>query len=377
MRFKKTDKNTSKKAEKVGKSSKKSATGMASRTVIGLDISQNNIRMVQLSSKSGNQVQVDKYAIEPLPQNTISGSEIVNFDTLVSHLQQCYNKLKTNCKSVNVALPMSAVTIEDNLRFSSDSELTLQELVETEVVRVGALDEMNYDWQVLSHASNNHDEVVLMVTAKTDTVNSYVDLLEEVGLTASNMDVDVLALFNAFSYMDELHDHEFSQERVALFDIGDVAMKTLIVEEGRIVYRHESAFGTDQLVQAIQRTYQTTEEEALEMIAGTRQRPPEYKSEISDYFNMMVAQEVQRAMQFFMTTRSQKDSNIQHIFVTGSGCIAHSGLAEVLRMQTEVATQELSPVLLANVKAKVSDEQLEQDANSLTTAFGLALRGLF
>lgn len=377
MRFKKTDKNTSKKADKAGKSSRKSANSVSGKTVIGLDIGQNNIRMIQLSGKGGNQIQVDKYAVEPLPQNVLSGSEIVNFDTLVSHLQQCYSKLKTSCKSVNLAVPMANATIEENLTFSSDSELTVQELVEAEVVRAGPLDEMRYDWQVLSHSNNSADERVLMVAAKIETADRYVDLLEDVGLNAVNLDVDVFALFNAFIYIDEVNHNEFIHERVALFDIGDVSMKALIVEGGRILYRYESNFGVDQLVQLIQRSYQTTEEEALEMIAGRRPRPAEYKAEVSDYFNMQVAQEVQRVMQFFSTTRSQSDSNIQRIFLSGSGCIPHSGLVDVVRLQTEIPTQELAPVLSANIKAKVSDEQLEEDANGLTTAFGLALRGLF
>ncbi|RRD91294.1 type IV pilus biogenesis protein PilM [Conchiformibius steedae] len=377
MRFKKTDKNTGKKAEKAKKSSAKSAAGISGKTVIGLDIGQNNIRMIQLSGKGGNQVQVDKYAIEPLPQGVISGTEITNFDTLVSQLQHCYGKLKTGCKSVNLALPMGSVTIETNLQFSPDSELTIQELVEAEVVRVGALDEMRYDWQMLPHQGASPEEPVLMVAAKTENVDRYVDLVEDAGLTVTNVDVDVFALFNAYAYVNEMHDNEFFQERVALFDIGDVVMKALVVEGGKILYRHESNFGLDQLVQLIQRTYQTTEEEALEMIAGRRQRPEEYKVEVSDYFNMLVAQEVQRVMNFFMATRSQSDSSIQCIFLSGSGCVAHSGLVEVVRLQTEIPTQELAPVLSANIKAKVSDEQLEEDANGLTTAFGLALRGLF
>ena len=83
-------------------------------------------------------MQLEKYAIEPLPQNVVSGSEIVNFDTLVSHLQQCYSRLKTNCKSINVGLPVDVVTIEENLPYSAaDAELSLQEFVEAEVVRVG------------------------------------------------------------------------------------------------------------------------------------------------------------------------------------------------------------------------------------------------
>lgn len=377
MRFKKTDKNTSKKADKAGKSSGKSAAAVSGRTVIGLDITQNHVRMVQLSAKSGNHVRLDKYAIQPLPKNVVVGTEINDFDMLVEHLQQCYAKLKTGCKSVNLALPAGIVTIEDNLQYSADAELSVQELVEAEVARVGALDEMNYDWQELPQVGKEKDSPLLMVAAKTEDVNQRVDLLDEIGLTAVNMDVDVLAVFNAFSFVNETRGNEFSQERVALFDVGDVTMRALIVENGRILYRHDSNFGLDQLVQLTQRNYQTTEDEALEMVSGRRARPEGYQTEVVDIFNMQIGQEVQRAMQFFLTTRSDSQSDIHRILISGSGCLSGTGLAEVVRIQTEIPTEHIAPASLAENKTKVGIDQFDGDANSLTTAFGLALRGLF
>ncbi len=378
MRFKKTAKNTSEKAAKPSKPAKKSsgkaAAGMAAKSVIGLEIGPANIRMVQIAGKGSGRVQLEKYAVEPLPQNVVSGSEIVNFDTLVSHLQQCYSKLKTNCKSVNIGLPVSMVTIEDNLVYSeSNSEMSVQEFVEAEVVRVGPLDDINYDWQ--EFPSTNKEKTVLVVATKTDNVNQFTDLLDEIGVTPINMDVDLFALFNAFAYVDMMQGNEFSNERIALFDIGDVSLKALIVESGKILYRHETNFGLDQMIQMIQRNYQVTESEALEMVSGRRQRPADYKTEVSDYFNMQIAQEVQRALQFFMTTRSD-DIEVQQIFVSGSACVADSGLAEVIRISTNVTTQHLAPITLAENKIK-GGGNLAHDADSLTTAFGLALRGLF
>lgn len=375
MRFKKTDKNTSEKVDKPSKKAGKSAKNLSGKTVIGLDISPTHVRMVQISGRSLNQVQVEKYAIEALPQNVVTGTEIANFDTLVSHLQQCYAKMKTNCKLVNIAMPAGVVTIEDNLPYSEGGDLSVQEFVESEVSRVGALDDMNYDWNELASLPGEREKTILMVAAREDSVNQYKDLVEEINLTAINIDVDIIALFNAFAYVNEMHNNEYFYERIALFEVGDVNMKALIVESGRILYRHETAFGLDQLVQLIQRSYQTTDSEALEMIHGKRQRPADYQATIVDYFNVQVAQEVQRAMQFFSTTHSD-DQPIKQIFISGSGCIPNTGLMQVVNGQTGVPAQQLSPITLATNKIKGDAALFEQDANSLTTAFGLALRGL-
>lgn len=375
MRFKKTDKNTSEKVDKPSKKAGKSAQNLSGKTVIGLDISPTHVRMVQISGRSLNQIQVEKYAIEALPQNVVAGTEIVNFDTLVSHLQQCYAKLKTNCKSVNIAMPAGVVTIEDNLPFAENGDLSVQEFVESEVSRVGALDDMNYDWNELGTLPGEREKTILMVAAREDSVSQYKDLVEEIGLNVINIDVDIFALFNAFAYVNEMHNNEYFYERIALFEVGDVNMKALIIESGRILYRHETAFGLDQLVQLIQRSYQTTDTEALEMIYGKRQRPADYEATIVDYFNVQVAQEVQRAMQFFSTTHSD-DQPINQIFISGSGCIPNTGLMQAVHTQTGVPAQQLSPITLASNKIKGDAMLFEQDANSLTTAFGLALRGL-
>ncbi|MDO4434172.1 MAG: type IV pilus assembly protein PilM [Alysiella sp.] len=366
MRLKKTNKNTSNKV----------ASATSGKSVIGLDISQYAIRMVQLSGKQLNQVQLEKYAIEYLPQNVVSGSEIVNYDELVSHLQQCYSKLKTNCKQVNMALPFSTVTIEENSMYDpSIAEISLQEFVESEVATFGTLDEMNYDWNVVGQNTATQEQNVLIVAAKTENIDKATDLLDEVGLSAINIDVDLFAIANSFIYADELSGHEFPISRTALFDIGDTTMKTLILENGKIVYKQESHLGLEQLIQLIQRNYQVSDAEALSMVHGSGSRPTDYHEYIMVNFNMQIAQEIQRALQFFFATQSG-ESIVKEIYISGSGCIANSGLETAVYSETGINVRQIAPASLANNKSKTEVVTFDKDANSLTMAFGLALRGL-
>ena len=362
MRFKKNEKNTS----------NKTASVASGRSVIGIDISQNHIRMVQLSGRNLAQPHLEKYAIVSLPKHVVTGNEITDFDQLVSHLQQCYSKLKTSCKLVNIAMPMSAVTIEENFVYTSDGEISLQESVEAEVSRIGPLDEMRYDWQILSESGN--EQTVFVVAAKAEVVDKLTDLLDEVGLTASNVDVDLIAVANAFAIAQNA-DQEISTGRVAFFDIGDFNMKTLIVEDNNIVYKQEANFGLEQLIQQIQLNYQVSDSEAELMVTNESKRPADYKTVIADVYNMQVAQEVQRALQFFYATQNMDaGTEIKHIMVSGSGCI--SGVAEAIYAQTNIATRQVNPISFANNKTKADAVQFAKDEASLTTAFGLALRGL-
>lgn len=366
MRFKKTEKNIS----------KKSTSTISGRSVIGLDIGQVAIKMVQLSGKSANQIQLEKYAIEYLPQNVISGNEIVDYDQLVSHLQQCYSKLKTNCKQVNLGLPYGTVTIEEDLLFDPTGDVSLQEFVELHLSSVGSLDEMSYDWTVLSSDSKTQQQSVLMVAAKTENVERASDLVDEIGVSLSNVDVDILAMTNAFAFVDAVEAVEFGFGCVAMFDVGDTTMKTLVSHAGKILYKQESALGLEQLVQLVQRTYQTSDSEALDMITGASTRPSDYTQMISQNFNMQITQEVQRALQFYSTTQSVESPHIKQIYISGSGCIAGTGLEHMIHEQTNIPARQVVAVNVVANKSKIDDAQLDKDANALSIAFGLALRGL-
>ena len=356
MRSRKNGKNTSNKAD----------SGISRNSVIGVDIGQGGIRMVQLSGRKLNQVQLEKYAAVTLPGNVVSGNDIVDFDQLVSHLQQCYTKLKTSCKQVNIALPSGIVTIEENFSYDPEgNDISLQEMVESEVVRVGALDGVNYDWKELSEDPRTGVLSVVIAAAKTDDVNSRVDLLEEVGLQAVNVDVDVFALANAFIYTDEMMGNQFTRSKILVVNVGDVNMNAMVLQNNKILFRHEANLGFEQLVQAVAMAY------------GRGSRPGDYRELITESFNMQIAQEVQRALQFFLATQDMDEGvDISQIFISGIGCTDAAGLDHVVSTHTNIPTQQCAPVSLAASKSKIDGTQLQKDADSLTMAFGLALRGL-
>lgn len=122
MRFKKNEKNTT---------SKTSSSNLTNRGAIGIDISQDAIRMVQLSGRSLNQIQLEKYAITKLPKNIIKGNRIQDYDQLVSYLQHAYAQLRSNNRNIVVALPQNITTIETVVYNSRDSEMDLPRMLNT------------------------------------------------------------------------------------------------------------------------------------------------------------------------------------------------------------------------------------------------------
>ena len=386
MRFKKNEKNTT---------SKTSSSNLTNRGAIGIDISQDAIRMVQLSGRSLNQIQLEKYAITKLPKNIIKGNRIQDYDQLVSYLQHAYAQLRSNNRNIVVALPQNVTTIETVVYNSRDSEMDLPSYAEYEISQLAPLDEVNYDYQVIGRSSQPLGDKVLLVAARKEEIEPRLEVFESAGLNPAFMDIDIFAQTNAFSYWINQHSSELSTEKVALINIGEHEMHALIVQEGQILYKQESSISGEQLNQLIQRTYQTNEEQAANMLKNN-DKPIDYQSQIADRFNIQVAQEIQRVLHFYYTTQQNEQfssaytynggfgsatqqneqfSSVKHILITGSAS-QQLGLPETVFSQTNTATECVHPITYANTSNKLDLSELQQSAASLTVAFGLALRGL-
>ncbi|WP_154885777.1 type IV pilus assembly protein PilM [Neisseria sicca] len=364
----KNPKNTTSKAGK-------SSSGLSNRSAIGIDISQHAIKMVQLSGRSLNQIQLEKYVITKLPKNIVKGNKIQDYDQLVTYLQHAYSQLRSSCKNIIAAIPQGLATIEQVVYSQKDTELDLDEFAESEISSIGPIDEINYDYQVVGASVIPAGQQILTVAARKDDVEPMIEMFEGAGLSLSALDLDLLAQRNAFVFWINQYAPELTNEKVAIFGIYATQMYALIIQNGQILYKQEMPVSTEQLNQLIQRTYQVTEEKAAQMMVSTS-KPTDYQAQIADRFNVQVAQEVQRVLQFYYTTQpTDAFSNVKHILLTGSAS-QQTGLAESIFSQTNTATQCIQPVTYVERGGKVDLPQLQVDASALTLAFGLALRGL-
>ncbi|UOO87094.1 type IV pilus assembly protein PilM [Neisseria arctica] len=363
MRFKKSVKNTNNKA----------LNSLSARSAIGVDITQNAITLVQVSSRSLNQIQLEKYVIAKLPKNIIKGSRIQDYEQLTTYLQHAYTQLHANSKNIVAALPQNLSTIENLTYNAQNAETDIEGFVEFEVSQTAPIEEMNYDYQVVD--SSAASEQILLAAVRKDDVEPRIEMFENAGMPLSFMDVDLFAQSNAFSFWINQHAPEMADEKIALIGIHATQMYALIVEKGKILYKQETSVSAEQLNQLIQRTYQVTEEKADQILLSTS-KPSDYQSQVADRFNIQVAQEIQRVLQFYYTTQpSDQFSSVKHILLTGLPA-QQNGLPETVFTQTNTATECIHPVLYTNHSNHIDLPQLQRDAPLLTIAFGLALRGL-
>ena len=211
MRLTKSEKNTKGKA----------SSGFSSRTSVGIDLTQDAVRIVQLSGRNLNQVQLDKYAIARLPKNVIKGTTIHDYDQLVAYLQHAYTQVGGNSRNIVAAVPQTSATIETVVYNQRDADVGLEDFVELEISQQMPLDEVNYDYQDLGKSQGSIGQKVLVVAARKEEIEPRLEAFDSAGLSLQFLDVDVLAQANAFNYWMDKQYPELVSDKVMAVHISE------------------------------------------------------------------------------------------------------------------------------------------------------------
>ncbi|EKY08444.1 hypothetical protein HMPREF9120_00763 [Neisseria sp. oral taxon 020 str. F0370] len=211
MRLTKNQKNTKGKA----------SSSFSSRASVGIDIAQDAVKIVQLSGRNLNQVQLDNYSIVRLPKNIIKGAIVQDYDQLVAYLQHAYTQLGGNSRNIIGAIPQSLANIETVTYNEKDADMDLADFVEFEVSQQMPLDEVNYDYRVVHEGSGAVGKKVLVVAARKEDLEPRLEVFDSAGLSLQSLDIDVLAQANAFNYWMDKQNPEFLSDKVMVVHISE------------------------------------------------------------------------------------------------------------------------------------------------------------
>src|SRR5262245_10061343 len=341
--------------------------------VIGTDVSSSAVKMVEILEAAKGMYRVERYAIEPLPKDSVVEGNINNIDAVSDALKRCHKRLGSNLKNLALALPNAAVISKKILVPAGQREEDLELAVTTEANQYipFALDEVNLDFQVLGPAPNSPEDVeVLIAASRKEKIEDRVAAAEQAGLKAAVMDVDVFAAQTAFELIQSQFPEKGKDQNVAIVDIGATTMAVNVLRNDQSIYMREQPFGGNQLTQEIQNRFGLSPEEA-EAAKRAGGLPENYESEVLQPFMDMMGLEVARALQFFFT--STQHTQIHHIVLSG-GCAAIPGVDEAVTKRVQVNAVVGNPFVNMALSSKIKAKSLTQDAPSLMVACGLAMR---
>ncbi len=337
--------------------------------MLGVDISSTSVKLLELS-RAGGRYRVESYAVEPLPPNSVVEKNITDAELVGDAIGRAVKKSGTRTRTAACAVAGSAVitkviSMPGNL---SEDEMESQIQIEADQYIPYPLEEISLDFEVLNPSESDPARVdVLLAASRSDNVDIRVAALDVGGLQAKVVDVEAFGLENAVSL---LLDDIGSPHVVAIMDVGATTSTLSVLEDQSIVYTREQLFGGRQLTDEIQRRYGLSYEEA-----GLAKRqgglPDNYEPEVLQPFRESMAQEVNRALQFFFS--SSQVGAVDHVVVAG-GCASISGIDELIREKIDTPVSVANPFANMSVASRVRADALANDAPAMMIACGLALR---
>jgi type IV pilus assembly protein PilM len=341
--------------------------------LFGLDISSSSVKMLELVDGGRGGYRVERYAIEPLPRDSVIDGNINNLEAVGEAVKRAYTRLGTRTRHVAMAVPTGAVISKKIVVSAALREEELEMQVESEANQYipFALEEVNLDFQVLGPSPTNPEEQeVLLAATRKEKVEDRVAVADSAGLKALVMDVESFAQQTALSLVVQALPAGGKDLNVAVVDVGANVMNVTVLRNDQSIYTREQAFGGNQLTQDIVSRYGMTPEEA-ENAKRTGGLPDDFEAEVMKPFMENLSMEVQRALQFFFT--STQYHAVDHILLAGGSAVI-PGLDEVVHTRTQVPSSVANPFSLMQASSKIQLKRLMTDAPSLIVACGLAMR---
>ena len=355
--FKKNNKKDTKKASGPGifENIKKTLAALTQKTsgtpvqqeVIGLDISNDYIRAVQLSERN------DKWIITKASFKSLAESETeeVHRQTLVSTIRAIKQESKFDTENVAVCIPVNSAIVQVlTIPYLEDNELKASvdngSLWENQVSLPGDINEYSIFWQTVKKDKEHNELVILFVASRLDEIEKYSQIVRDAGLDPIIVDVRCFALRNITKINKDLEKKTSAFVEIS----GDENYAVFIHEDLPFIY---DIFVSDNDINAIN----------------------EGGDALTDDVFTRVSAQIRNAITSFIKQSDSK--SLEEINISSSLSNFNLIFKGIKKQMVDYKTKELNPFDHVTVPENLK-EKIESNLNqsSLTVCMGLATRKL-
>lgn len=337
--------------------------------LVGLDIGSRAIKVAEAQeTKKGWALK--KFGLIDIEPGLIEEGVIKDPQAVADAIRALFKQ--NNIRHNNVAISIGGYSvIVKNITIQNMPEDQLHESISFEAEQYIPFDinDVNLDFQILGENEQNPNQMnVMLVAAKKDMVNDYINLIDLAGLNLSIIDIDAFALQNVFDL-----NYDDTNEPVTLIDIGAGKTSVNILKNKASVFMRDVSLGCNQINTRIADTINCSVAEAEEIKLRGKQDKIDpgvlhniYRSVVSDW-----SDEIRRAMDFFYSTNP--DDQIKKILLSGGGAnIAE--FRDLLAAQSSAEVLQIAPFQKFTVDDSLDKDYLKQVATQTAIAIGLSIR---
>jgi len=337
--------------------------------VVGVDIGSHAVKICQLK-RTDKAYSIVSLGTAVIPEDAVDDGTLNDPDIVGEAITKLMKNLKIKNKKVGFSISGYSVIVKKvNLAVMSEDKLEEYIAEEAEQYIPFDIEDVYLDFQDLKTNSKDSDRTdVMLVAAKKEVVDDYLDMLRDLKLQPVIVDVDGFALENSYEY------NYPKDENVALVDIGASKMNINIISGGMSVMARDIVIGSRQLTEQIQNTFDIDFEEAEALKLG--HIPAQDKQEqIEEIFTATCTQwvlEIKKAIDLYRS--NHPDAPLQRLMLSGGGSNV-AGLSQFLVQETGLSVEIFQP--FANMDSnpkKIDPAYLKTIGPEMAIATGIAIR---
>ena len=200
---------------------KKTAQG---EEIVGVEITNKEIRLSQISSNKGNQWVLDRFYVHPI--DLPDDAAIIEHATKVSdELNIALQKSKITTPNAAIAIPVTNAIIrvvvaplmnDEELKKAIDTNSLWENLVQL----TDNLDDYSIFHQVINRNPKENTMDILFVASKLSDINNYTSIIKNSGLNPVIIDVKCFALKSAVDQINQISNKTEDVNFTALLEFG-------------------------------------------------------------------------------------------------------------------------------------------------------------
>jgi type IV pilus assembly protein PilM len=344
------------------------------KKLVGLDIGSSSLKLAEVLITSNGYV-LNRFLQVPLPKGIIIEGVLADSKALSLKIKELF--WNSGCRGKGIAISLSGNSvIVKKVTFAQMDETELRDLIRDEASKYlpfDNMDDVNYDFQILGENNYNPNQMdIIIVAAKKEVVNSYLEAVTAAGQNVAIMDVAPFVLETLYEANYEFDNDEI----VVIINIGASTTGINVIKGGMSIFTRDFSLGGNAITESLQEKYKTTFEEAekmkIEGIAnGSEGDNLDLKNSILE-FAQPICLEIERSIDYFRSTFGGED--IKQILLAGGSAKVYN-LAKHLSEAINVKTELINPFLkIGYNKRSIDVKKLESIKPVAATAIGLGLR---
>ncbi|MCX7815907.1 MAG: pilus assembly protein PilM [Syntrophales bacterium] len=336
---------------------------------VGLDIGSSSVKLAEISERK-SRIVLHRYYQIPIERGIIVDGVVADIEKLAEKIKVLFRDSGCRRKTVSTAIPGRSVIIK-KVSFPHLTDDELRKIIKEESIKYLPFESMEgvyFDFQVLGeNPYNSNLSDVIIVAAKDEVVDAYLEAIRIAGLTPVVLDVDTFALETMY---EKNYDYD-EDEVVAIVNIGASFTNINILKNATSMFTRDISLGGNSITESIEREYGVTFEEAERIKIDGFKDDESVRENLLSYADL-ICSEIERSLDYFHSLHGGED--IRRVLLAGGGAMIPR-LPEYLEERLRIQTELVNPLrkLVYNDRV-ITQEYVQRNVTCAAVAIGLAFR---